>query len=67
MGEYELTSRVCLAALTRQRCNPQDGIPTDLVVEYYTQRAGAGLMLSEASAWSPHGQAFPGAANIYTK
>lgn len=56
-----------MAALTRQRCDPIDGIPTELVIQYYTQRSGAGMMLTEASAWSPKGQSFPGAANIYTK
>ena len=56
-----------LAALTRQRCDPKDGIPNDLMLEYYSQRTGAGLMLTEAAAWSQRGEAFPGAGNIYTK
>lgn len=46
MGEIEFKNRVCLAALTRQRCDPKDGICTDLVVEYYVQRSGAGMMLT---------------------
>lgn len=32
MGEIQLNSRICLAALTRQRCDPKDGIPTEMVV-----------------------------------
>lgn len=32
LGDIELKSRVCLAALTRQRCDPNNGIPTNLVV-----------------------------------
>lgn len=56
-----------MAALTRQRCDPQDGIPTDLLVKYYEQRSGPGIMLTEAAAWHPRGQAFPGNGNIYTK
>lgn len=67
MGEYEFSSRVVMAALTRTRCNPQDGIPTDLVIQYYEQRSGAAFILTEASAWSPKGHAFPGAGNFYTK
>lgn len=67
MGEIEIPSRICMAALTRQRCNPEDGIVTDLVVEYYSQRANAGIILTEASAWSEKGQAFPGGANIYNQ
>ena len=31
LGEYTIRNRVCLAALTRQRCSPKDGIPSDLV------------------------------------
>ena len=41
-----------MAALTRQRCNPQNGIPNDLLVDYYSQRTGAGIILTEATAWS---------------
>jgi len=46
---------VVLTSLTRVRCDPKDGIPNDLMVEYYTQRAGAGLVLTECAAWSPQG------------
>jgi len=44
-----------MSALTRTRCNPADGIPTDLLAKYYTQRAGAGLIFTEAVAWSQRG------------
>lgn len=32
LGQYELSSRVVMCALTRTRCDPKDGIPTDLLV-----------------------------------
>ncbi len=35
-----------MAAMTRQRCDPSNAIPTDLMVEYYSQRAGCGLILT---------------------
>ncbi len=35
-----------MAALTRQRYNPSDGIPNHLLIEYYTQRTGAGMILT---------------------
>lgn len=35
-----------MCALTRTRCDPQNGIPTDLNVEYYTQRSGAGMIFT---------------------
>ncbi len=56
-----------MAALTRQRCNPQDGIPNELLVEYYGQRTGAGLILTEATAWSQRGECFPGAACLFNQ
>lgn len=31
LGDFVLKNRVVLSALTRTRCNPQDGVPTDLV------------------------------------
>lgn len=55
-----------MAALTRERCDPADGVPTPLVVDYYSQRSGAGLMLTEAAAWNARGQGFLGAACLYT-
>ena len=42
-------------------------MPTDLVVEYYQQRAGAGFMLTEATAWSQRGRGFVGAACLYNE
>jgi len=35
-----------MAAMTRIRCDPKDGVPTDLVAKYYAQRAGAGLIFT---------------------
>jgi 2,4-dienoyl-CoA reductase-like NADH-dependent reductase (Old Yellow Enzyme family) len=35
-----------MAAMTRQRCDPLTGIPNDFMVDYYTQRSGAGLILT---------------------
>lgn len=55
MGEISLSNRVVMAALTRTRCDPKDGVPTDLLVQYYEQRSGAGMILTEASSWSARG------------
>lgn len=66
MGSIEFTSRVVMSSLTRTRCDPQNGIPTELVREYYTQRSGSAMILTECSAWSPRGHAYPGAGNFYT-
>ena len=67
MGEVTLNNRIVMAALTRERCDPQLCIPTDLVAEYYGQRTGPGFMLSEATAWSLQGRGFVGAACLYNQ
>ncbi len=46
IGKYTLKNRIILAAMTRARCDPANGIPNDLLVKYYAQRAGAGLLLT---------------------
>lgn len=51
LGALELPNRVVMAPLTRSR-SPEDRIPNDLNVEYYRQRAGAGMIISEATVIS---------------
>ena len=67
MGDLTLNNRVIMAALTRERCDPNLCVPTDLLVEYYSQRAAAGFILTEATAWSLKGRGFVGAACLYNK
>jgi len=67
LGDLTLANRIVMASLTRTRCDPETGIPTDLHVEYYSQRASAGLILTECTAISKRGDAYPGCAGIYTK
>ena len=67
LGKYLLKNRIVLSALTRQRCDIGVGIPNDLLVKYYGQRSGAGLIFTESASWSQRGEAFPGAASLYTK
>ncbi len=45
VGNTELKNRIVMAALTRNRA--EDTYPTELMKEYYVQRADAGLILSE--------------------
>ena len=47
MGDLELSNRVVMAPLTRCRATDPDLAPTDLHVEYYAQRASAGLIVTE--------------------
>jgi N-ethylmaleimide reductase len=48
LGALALANRIIMAPLTRCRADA-DHVPTDLMVEYYAQRAGAGLIIAEAT------------------
>jgi N-ethylmaleimide reductase len=66
VGPYKLPHRVVMAPLTRMRSDPSD-IPSDLMVEYYTQRASkGGLIISEATPISTRGNGYAGAPGIYS-
>lgn len=68
MGVNHLSCRIGMAALTRMRADPQNGVPTDLHVKYYSERAeDAGFVLTECTAICPQGNSFPGACGIYSK
>ena len=54
VGNLTLPNRIVMAPLTRSRAGEQR-IPNELMQEYYVQRAGAGLILSEATAVTPMG------------
>ena len=67
IGPYKLSHRVVMAPLTRMRSDPAD-IPSDLMVEYYTQRASkGGLIISEATPVSIRGNGYAGAPGIYSE
>lgn len=51
LQQLELSNRIVMAPLTRTRS--QNGIPNQMNVEYYRQRASVGLIISEGTAISP--------------
>ena len=57
VGELTLPNRVIMAPMTRSRANVE-GMPSDLAIDYYRQRASAGLILTEATQVSPMGQGY---------
>lgn len=65
LGPYTLRNRIFMAPMTRGRATAE-GVPTEIMVEYYRQRATAGLIISEATAISPQGVGWLGAPGIYT-
>jgi N-ethylmaleimide reductase len=58
LGPHLLANRLVMAPLTRNRSTPE-GVPHALNVEYYRQRAGAGLILSEATCIAPEAVGYP--------
>ncbi len=66
IGANTARNRLFMAPLTRSRAQ-SDGTPSDLQVEYYAQRASAGLIITEATAISQVGNgAYVNTPGIYT-
>jgi N-ethylmaleimide reductase len=62
-GDLRLANRIVMAPLTRNRA--PDAIPTPLMTEYYTQRATAGLIITEATAISHQAQGYADVPGLY--
>jgi N-ethylmaleimide reductase len=60
-----LTNRVALAPMTRSKAGP-DRLANPLMAEYYKQRAGAGLIITEATTVSAQGNGYLNTPGIYT-
>ena len=66
VGDLSLPNRIIMAPLTRQRAGVER-VPNDLMVEYYTQRAGAGLILTEATSVDPMGVGYADTPGIWNQ
>ena len=67
IGEITLKHRVVMPPLSRLRAQWPSGVPSDLNLEYYSQRASdGGLIFTEATAISPTGRGYRGAPGIYS-
>jgi len=66
LGALELPNRILMAPLTRARAG-RDGVPTELMARYYAQRAGAGLIISEATGISREGLGWPNAPGLWNQ
>jgi len=64
LGSVNLPNRIVMAPLTRNRAN-QDNAPYELHVKYYSQRASAGLIISEASQISEQAVGYPATPGIH--
>jgi len=65
MGDLKLANRLALAPLTRCKAGPER-MANALIAEYYAQRAGAGLIISEATSVSAQGNGYLNTPGIYT-
>lgn len=66
IGSLNIKNSFVMAAMTRSRSG-ENGIPTDMMVEYYEQRSTAGLIITEATNISEDAIGSPFTPGIYTK
>ena len=67
MGAIEAKNRILMAPLTRGRSSQPGSVPNDMMRTYYRQRAGAGLIISEATGISVEGSGWPAAPGIWSE
>lgn len=65
-GELMLPNRIVMAPLTRCRATG-DRVPNALMLDYYVQRASAGLILTEATSVMPQGVGYPDTPGIWSE
>ncbi len=65
LGGLTLPNRIVMAPMTRNRAG-EDNVPTALNAKYYTQRAGSGLIITEASQISPKAVGYPATPGIHS-
>ncbi len=66
LGALQLRNRIVMAPMTRSRASI-DGVPTAIMVDYYRQRASAGLIISEGIAPSADGLGYCRTPGIYNQ
>ncbi|MEI7011433.1 alkene reductase [Leptospira licerasiae] len=65
LGKNKLKNRIVMAPMTRSRAI--GNIPNDLMAEYYSQRAGAGLLITEGVSPSPNGLGYARIPGIFSE
>ena len=65
LGHIKLGNRIVMAPMTRSRAE-ENAVPGELMREYYRQRAGAGLLITEGIAPSANGLGYCRTPGIYT-
>lgn len=65
VGTIELKNHIVMSPMTR--CRAIGNVPNDLMAEYYKQRAGAGLIVTEGTSPSPNGLGYARIPGIFSK
>lgn len=65
LGDLRLANRIVMAPLTRNRA-AAGLVPSPHAAEYYSQRASAGLIITEATQISPQAQGYQDTPGLYT-
>jgi len=65
VGSVEVNNRVAMAPMTR--CRAIGNVPNDLIAEFYKQRSGAGLLITEGTSPSPNGLGYARIPGIFNK
>lgn len=65
LGKIELKNRIVMAPMTR--CRAINNIPNELMANYYRQRSGAGLIITEGVAPSPNGLGYARMPGIFSE
>lgn len=66
LGKTELKNKAIMAPMTRSRAVDHN-IPNELMAAYYTQRAGAGLIITEGTSPSANGLGYPRIPAMYNQ
>ncbi|MBV9419891.1 MAG: alkene reductase [Alphaproteobacteria bacterium] len=66
VGALTLPNRIMMAPLTRTRALEGSRVPAPLAIEYYTQRASAGLIMTEATSVEAMGVGYPNTPGIWS-
>ncbi|HEX2009908.1 MAG TPA: alkene reductase [Roseateles sp.] len=67
LGALALPNRIVMAPMTRSRSSQPGDVPNALMAQYYAQRAGAGLIVTEATQISRQGQGYSFTPGIYSE
>ena len=65
LGQIELKNRIVMSPMTRSRAI--GNIPNEIMAEYYGQRSGAGLIITEGTSPSPNGLGYARIPGVFSK